>query len=207
MRYSSSTTPFASLILAGYLVAMGAQAAPETLGRTYPLAEEDALAEIERRAAAIDWAAAAGKIDIRARAREGAVVLPAAEEAREYQIDLTYVLEFDIPDGKGGILYPKGYRFNPLEYVSLPYRIAVIGKGEAQAAWAQAHADQPVLWMTSGGDPYELTERLGGPVYLYTPEVAARIPVKAVPAWVEQKGGMLVVREEPVSEIPGETPP
>jgi len=26
---------------------------------------------------------------------------------------MTYTTEIDVPDGKGGVLYPKGYTFNP----------------------------------------------------------------------------------------------
>ena len=39
---------------------------------------------------------------------------------------MTYTTEIDVPDGKGGILYPKGYTFNPLEYLTYSKTIIVI---------------------------------------------------------------------------------
>ncbi len=39
---------------------------------------------------------------------------------------MTFTLGNDIPDGKGGVLYPKGYAFNPSNYLSLTSLLVVI---------------------------------------------------------------------------------
>lgn len=166
----------------------------EPIGRTYAIAEPDVMSEIEERASKIDWEAKAKKIDLRAKMRAGSVRLPPAEKDQEYPVDLTYRLSYDIPDGKGGMLYPKGYQFNPVAFIQLPYRLGVIGPSAEERAWAKSQKG-PIVWMTAGGDPIELTEALGQSVFLYTPEMAERITVQHTPALVTQEGDRLVVRE------------
>ena len=51
--------------------------------------------------------------------------LPRARRDRTFPVDLTYTTSIDVPDGKGGILYPKGYIFNPLDYVIYPKTLVV----------------------------------------------------------------------------------
>ena len=192
MRLPIFTTGFASFALA--LVMGQARAESPVLGHTYAIAEPDAISEIEERASKIDWEAKARQIDVRAKMRAGSVQIPPATKARTYPLDLTYTLPFDIPDGKGGVLYPKGYRFNPVAFVKMPYKLGVIGTRPEELAWARKQQGT-IIWMTSGGDPFDLTEKLEAPVYLYTPEVAERMPVQGTPALIVQKGQQLVVSE------------
>lgn len=171
-----------------------ARAEPAVLGHLYAIAEPDVISETEARAAQIDWEAKARKIDVRAKIREGSVRISPAKAPKTYSLDLTYTLPFDIPDGKGGVLYPKGYRFNPVAFVKMPYTLGVIGTRPEELAWAREQ-EGTIIWMTSGGDPLTMTEQLEAPVYLYTPEAAERMPVLGTPALIVQKGKQLVVSE------------
>lgn len=164
------------------------------LGRTYPIAEPDVLQEMKQRAAGIDWRAKLRAIDVRKRARGGSIRLPKAQSEAEYPLDLTYTLPFDIPDGKGGVLYPKGYRFNPVKYVHLPYKLGIIGPTPEELAWARRQ-EGTIVWMTAGGDPYALGEKLGTSVYLFTPQMAERFQVRATPTLVSQVGDTLVAHQ------------
>jgi hypothetical protein len=88
----------------------------------------DALTEIEASAAKINMT------EIVKLARDKAqnfkpdnpVSLEPAKQNRTFKVHMSYTLEFDIPDGKGGVLYPKGYSFNPLDYVTYPGVLVVI---------------------------------------------------------------------------------
>jgi len=170
------------------------------LGVTYEIAEPDLLQEMKQRASRIDWKSKWEEIDVGKAAQAGGVRLPKARENREYKLDLTYTLERDIPDGKGGVLYPKGYRFNPAAYIKLPYRLAVITDRPEDMDWARKQ-EGTVIWMSAGGDPIDMTRKLGKTVYLYTNEVDRRFGIKATPSMITQKGQELWVRQyalEPV---------
>jgi len=172
----------------------------QTLGNTYPIVEQDAITEIETRAEQLDWESIKRSIDPRKSHAFHSVSLPAASKNRTYEIDMSYTLQMDIPDGKGGIIYPKGYRFNPLAYMTLPYRLVVIDGTAGDITWARKQVKSGVMWMTAGGDPYALSKKLGVPVYLYTEEVAKRLKVKAVPAMITQKGKKMFVTETVVEK-------
>ena len=42
-----------------------------------------------------------------------------AKKDRIFYVDATYALTFDIKDQQGNVIYPKGYKFNPLHYIAL----------------------------------------------------------------------------------------
>ncbi|MEZ4551663.1 MAG: hypothetical protein R2874_14645 [Desulfobacterales bacterium] len=86
-----------------------------THGRTYAIVEKNAIQELKTRAAAVDWR------QVFSPEKMGSVIkaykpdllkLPSANETRKRLVDISYILDIDIPDGKGGVLYPAGYRFN-----------------------------------------------------------------------------------------------
>lgn len=198
MQYRIFTTVFSSLL--ALIVAFPATGETQTLGRTYAIAEPDAITEIQQRASKIDWEGKARSIDLRASIRKGSVKVPVATVEVQYPLDLTYTLPFDIPDGKGGVLYPKGYRFNPVAFVHIPYRLGVIGTRPSEIAWAKRQKGA-IVWMTAGGDPLALTEKLNMQVYLYTPQMAKRLPVRGTPALIAQQGDKLVVSEYVVRDM------
>jgi conjugal transfer pilus assembly protein TraW len=114
-------------------------------------------------------------------------------------VDLTYTLDVDLPDGKGGILYPKGYTFNPLEYVSYPNILVFLdGDDPEQVAWFERSvlADEPrVRVILSGGSYAELGRKLGRPVFYLTRPLRERLQLEAVPAVVSQQNAHLQSRE------------
>jgi conjugal transfer pilus assembly protein TraW len=101
-----------------------------TFGATYSIVEKDALEEIRDKARTTNWERAFSREmwekKLRAYRPSELKALPRAERENVFTVDLTYTLDFDIPDGKGGILYPKGYTFNPLDYVSFPNTLVFI---------------------------------------------------------------------------------
>lgn len=188
---STTTSAPERLALALALVLLRAVptgAATLTLGQSYPIAEPDVLSEIQARAAQVDWADALDKDPGTWGALGDAVTLPLATEATRYRLDLSYTLPFDVPDDQGETLYPAGYTFNPLGYLTLPVRIGVINDHPAVLAWAKAHDADDLLWLLAGGDPLAAGRALGKPVYLLTPALHRRLAFRAVPAIGQQQG-------------------
>jgi conjugal transfer pilus assembly protein TraW len=177
-------------------------------GRVYPIAEPDALQEIEERAAAIRWDKVLPEEKRRAlvldyRPRDLAP-LPRAGEDRVRVVDMTYTLEVDLPDGKGGVLYPKGYTFNPLEYVFYPNVLVALDGGDPeQVAWFQESTlarDPRVRLLLAGGSWSEVSATLSRPVHYLTAPLRRRLQLEAVPAVLWQSGIVFELREIDVAK-------
>ena len=176
---------------------------PGTVGAVYPIAEPDALSEIEERARRVDWEKVIGRKIVEKKVVSfrpaGLVPLARAEKGRKYTVDLTYTLSEDIPDGKGGTLYPKGYAFNPLDYVTLPNTLVVLdGADEAQVNWfysSEHFNDFKTILLITDGSYSELSKELKRPVYYADGAIIDRFDLEAVPAVVRQKGKNMEVQE------------
>jgi conjugal transfer pilus assembly protein TraW len=172
-------------------------------GATYDIAEPDALVEIEEAARRVDWEKAfdkeKAKRALKAFKPEGMKPIPRAKKDRVRLVDMTYTLDHDIPDGKGGVLYPKGFSFNPLDYVSYPGVIVIIdGSDREQVVWFKSSVlakDHRVALMLSDGSFYDAMQEFGRPVFYALPNVARRLRIEAVPSVVVQKNGMMEVKE------------
>jgi len=183
--------------------AAGAQLALPREGQVYPIAEPDMLEELRTKAATVDWARVIDKDrqkdKLKAFQPGNLVKLPAAQADRAFLVDMTYTLDVDLPDGKGGILYPKGYAFNPLDYAPLRGKLVVIdGSDPRQVQWFAASplcSDPAVKLLLSGGAYYPLMERFRRPVFYYMQPMAVRLQLEAVPSVIEQSGTHLKVTE------------
>jgi conjugal transfer pilus assembly protein TraW len=172
-----------------------------TVGATYPIAERDALSEIEERAKQVDWGKALKKDRMESAVKnfkpKDLKSLPRAPEAGKTLVDMTYTLEFDIPDGQGNILYPKGFMFNPLDYISYPFALVVInGADRDQVKWFQKSKyakDVNAKLIITDGSYFDLGRELGRPVYYAIGGLIDRFQLKYVPSVVTQKGRMMEV--------------
>jgi len=190
------------LLLALGLPAAALQHLPRQ-GQVYPIAEPDMLVEIQAKAESIDWAKVLDRGKQRERLKnfqpETLVKLPPATNDRAFLVDMTYTLDVDLPDGKGGILYPKGYSFNPLDYAPLRGKLVIIdGSDPRQVKWfagSPYFKDISVKLLLSGGSYSQLMEKFRRPVFYYMQPMAVRLQLEAVPAIVEQVGKQLKVTE------------
>jgi len=173
------------------------------VGKVYEIAEPDALEEIQTKAAGFDWDKAVGKEKrealVKAYRPQDLAGLPRAEKDRTRLVDMTYELDVDLYDGKGEVLYPKGFRFNPLEYFSYPNTLVFIdGDDPEQVEWfeksefPEANSTRLIL---SGGSFVELSERLGRPVYYLTGQIKERLKLEAAPSVAAQKGFAMEISE------------
>lgn len=169
-----------------------ALAASSTIGRTWPIAEPDAMAEIEARVAgAPDMARQFGP---RAgwSAMQAAALAPATSNRSRSLIPF-YRIEEDIrlPDGR--TLYPKGFTFNPLDFVSLPQRLVIVHPRDLD--WALRHARLTDFILLTAGDALDLSKRTGRPLFILEERIKARLGLNVAPVIVAQEGKKLVLTE------------
>jgi len=179
-----------------------------TFGMTYRIAERDALAEIEERAKQVDWHKVLDKRKVENfQGPPDRVRLPRAKRNRSFPVDMTYTTEIDVPDGKGGILYPKGYTFNPLDYVTYPKTLVVIdGSDPEQVKWfAASEYDKrlDVTLLLTGGSFGAVSKRISRPLFYADRKIVERLKLQAVPSVVRQKGRMMEVTEVKLTKIIG----
>ena len=125
--------------------------------------------------------------------------LPRATKDTTTRVDLTHTLEQDLVDTQGTILYPAGFTFNPMRYVSLSGALVVIdGSDPEQVAWFKGSpygTNRRALLLLSGGLAATLRDELGRPVAYLTEDIAQRLQLRAVPSVVVERDNQLVIRE------------
>ena len=174
-----------------------------TFGATYGIAEKDALADIKDHAKKVNWDTVVDKKAMTRRIKKykpsGLPMLPVTKENRSFLRDMTYTTEIDVPDGRGGILYPKGYTFNPLEYLTLPNSIVFIdGSDKKQVKWFENSPylkDINTMLILTNGSYYELNKRFKRPVYYAVRNIVARMGIEHVPSVAVQKGKYMEISE------------
>ncbi len=186
----------------------GVLAAQEVVGRTYDIAEKDALEDFQDEAEKIDWQKLIQEKqeeNVKKYQPKDLKKLPRATEAQTYLVDMTYELEMDIPDGKGGILYPKGYQFNPLQYMPVYSGIIVVinPTDEDQIEWFEkseyAKNFRTRLIITDGAH-LDVSKRLNRPIYYLNKIIANRFHIVEVPSVVQQNGYYMEVQVIDVEE-------
>ena len=130
--------------------------------------------------------------------------LPRATKDATTMVDLTHTLEQDVQDANGQVLYPAGFTFNPLRYVSLSGALVVIdGSDPEQVAWFKGSpygTNRRALLLLSGGLATTLRDELRRPVAYLTEDIAQRLQLRAVPSVVMEQDQHLTVREVRIDE-------
>nr|WP_237230180.1 conjugal transfer protein TraW [Sphingobium sp. TKS] len=185
------------------LAVPAAIASTATIGRTWPISEPDALAEIEARAARqpANMAAQFGP-----RANWSALRAASLGNARQDRTRFVvpfYTLSDEIRLPGGKLLYPKGFTFNPLDYVSLPQRLVIVHP--RNLGWALDHARLTDFILLTAGDALELSERTGRALFILEERVKERLGLTVAPVIVSQVGKKLELHEfEAVDQRKGE---
>jgi conjugal transfer pilus assembly protein TraW len=169
-----------------------------TIGRTWPIAEPDALSEIEAKVATLP-SDMSGKFGPRTKwAALKAAALAVAPADRTRTVVPFHTLEFDISLPDGRILYPKGFTFNPLAYVRMPQRIVVVHPRDLGWALREARPSDFILLAALGhenGDPIGLSEKTGRAIYILEERVKERLGLSVAPVIVAQSGTSLILTE------------
>ena len=175
------------------------------VGKTYPVVEPDVLAELKEEAARKNRFGDNAFLErMKTYQPEDIHNLPRATMDRTFLVDMTYTLERDLLDGDGKVIYPKGFTFNPLDYVSFSGGMLVIdGSDPTQVRWFTKTPyvnNHRVRLLLSGGYAYNLIEEIKRSVFYLTDEIADRLQLAAAPSLIIQKGDKLQVREIMVPE-------
>ena len=172
-----------------------------TFGNTYPIAEKDAIEEMKKKAAQTDWSKHLDK-EKQAKAiknfrPQGLRSLPRVTDPETFQVDMTYSLEFDITDQRGVIIYPKGFTFNPLDYMDYPRTLVFIdGSDKDQVQWLKSseYVGTAMILVTDGVF-WDVRKELNRHVYYATNQIIDRLGVKAVPSIAYQSGKYMEIKE------------
>ena len=188
----------AGLIAGSLLLASTARADTSTIGRTWPIAEPDAMAEIEARAAQ-QPPNMAEKFGPRSgwSALKGATLATTREDRVRHVVPF-YTLDTEIRLQDGKLLYPKGFTFNPLTYVSLPQKLVVVHPRDLGWALKTAALTDWII-LTGGGDPSDdalsLGERHGRALFMLEERVKDRLGLTVAPVIIRQIGQKLELTE------------
>ncbi len=190
-----------SISLLIYLISVGLASAKEIgiTGRTFPIAERDALEEIEERVRAVDWQKYFQRINPEEYRPNNLVVLPRTKIQRKRLVDITYTLETDIVNDKGELLYPRGYKINPADYVPFSKTLVIInGEDQDQVKWfeqSELRKRIDVSLFLSAGDSMDLARRLRRPTYYATSPLIGRFQIQMVPSIIKAKEKMIEIEE------------
>ena len=174
----------------------------EPVGPTSAVVETDLGDELRQRAVSVDVEQLR---NAQARYQPANLhALPRATKDATTMVDLTHTLEQDVQDANGQVLYPAGFTFNPLRYVSLSGALVVIdGSDPEQVAWFKGSpygANRRALLLLSGGLAAALRDELQRPVAYLTEDIAQRLQLRAVPSVVMEQDQHLTVREVLIDE-------
>lgn len=190
-------------VIGAVFLAAAAHGESSTIGRTWPIAEPDAFTEIEGRVAKQPKSIAHEFGPREKWSAMRSATLGVAKADRKRSVVPFHTLDFEIrlPDGK--LLYPKGYTFNPLAYVSMPQRLVVVHPGDL--VWALSKA-RPTDWILLAGgakatvDPIAMGEKVGRPLFILEERVKERLGLTVAPVIVAQIGQKLELVEFAIAD-------
>lgn len=170
------------------------------VGALYPIAERDALEEIEERVRRVDWDKVLTSPRPANYRPQNPVHLMPARQNRIYLIDPSYRLEQDLFDGQGRVLYPAGYTFNPLDFLTEVPRLVVIdGNNPLHLDWLEQlpdfAGDPQTLLLITDGDTNAISQRLQRRIFYVDQVTAERLSLSFVPCIMTRQGRYLEVQE------------
>jgi len=167
-------------------------------GYTFPIQEENLKRVIMERAGELSTKA------LQKEAVERSIFkrVTHIEEAQLYHsffYDPSYMVEEDITDHRGALLFPKGKKINPLEGMILQSGLLFFdGDNHAHINWAKEQIGE-FKWILTSGHPIKLQQESGHPVFfdqgaIYT----KKFGVKKIPCRITQSDQQLLIEEIPI---------
>jgi hypothetical protein len=170
------------------------------VGNTYPVVEKDSLKELEAKANAVKWNDVTRSARNRLKDYRPADFnpLPHAKKSRKFTTHIMHTVEFDVTDEQGEVIYPKGYQFNPLDYVTLPYRMLFIdGNEKSHIDWAKKYIMEHSFLQVFivNGSVFDVINTLDRKVYYAGHRMTDRLQINAVPSAAYQDGNKINIEE------------
>ncbi len=197
MKLRAFTMAF--LILCVLLCSQGYSTVIGQTGQCWSITEPDAYEELMSKVKQHNWQ----KEFARLKAKSISLTrvnfqLKKAKQDRTFEVDPTYTLPFDVVDSNGNVVYPKGYRFNPLHYMQFPYILYFIDANSVEElTWLKKQdiANWNVVIIATKGDTLKAEKFLGKTVYGASKLMIERFKIKATPSKVYAQNGVIVVNE------------
>jgi hypothetical protein len=161
------------------------------IGQTYPIAEPDALKEIQRQAGKINWS---DKFKNGKKSALASIHLPPATSTKRRTFVPLYRAPFDVIDPKSGkMLYPKGYQYNVLEFVKMPFRVVVFRKENTD--WVKKNALKTDVLILADSGLFDVQSELNRAVYVLDKKMQQRLSLKFAPSIVTQEKSHFIINE------------
>ena len=207
MRNQSCLAAFCALVIATQVVLAQAEDLG-VIGKTYDIAERDLIEAMKDKLRQMEKTGELAKKQDEYKNRVMSGIehprpipgIQATETANTHYYDPSIVTDKDIADATGKILYPRGTRVNPLDYIGWnKYLLFVDGRDQKQLAFSKritAASDRPVRLVLVAGAPLELMRKWKVPVYFdQGGRLTRRFAITQVPAIVRQEGKRLRIDE------------
>lgn len=181
-------------------------------GKTFDFAEEDAISEIENRLHQNQERLEKRFLEMKDEAIKRLdelspqlSPLPYAKENRYFYADTTYTHPEDIKDAQGRIIYPAGFTFDPMHFITLPYEIYVINATrDEEIAWIKERGvlgKGGVRILITQGNYKEVTKKLGQIIFFATETILKRLNITVTPSIATQEGNRLKIEEVALKEF------
>jgi conjugal transfer pilus assembly protein TraW len=122
-----------------------------------------------------------------------------AKENKVHYPDPTYTTKEDVKDAGGNILYPKGYKFNPLHYISLTDKYVFFNySNKKEVEWIKTNKldkDITTRLIITDGKIFEAMKELEREVFYANDLILDRFEINATPSIAMQQGDRIVVSE------------
>ncbi len=161
-------------------------------GTTYEIVEPDLLVEIKQKADQVNWK----KLQKNMKLTQDITHLPIAKEDESYYHQPIVELPFEVKDKDGKILYPKGFKFNPLKYTTLPNQLIVLGSPrhlETVSNLSSVVSSDDTL-LIANMDTVKFIKQTGKRAFLLTENAIKRLGIKKVPSVISQKGNRFLIQ-------------
>ena len=136
-------------------------------------------------------------------------LLPPATKDNIYYSDPSYTLKKEIKDNNGNILYPKGFTFNPLHYLTLNKKYVFFNPTiDREVKWIKKNKLDKNLMTTimiTDGRMFDVKKMFKDsiPMFFATDEIIDRFKIKATPSIAFQEGDRIKILEYGLKEWKG----
>ena len=175
-------------------------------GKTYDFAEKNALEDIQEHIQKnkdnIEKKIEQLNIEQKQKFREWKPEqkkLTAAKKDKTFYPDITYIVPQDIKDSKGRVMYAKGFKFNPADYVYMQQEIVIIdADNKIEFDWAKKNSyldNAKYMLLLSSGNAFKISEEFKKPAYYLTKDIADKFKIEKTPSIIKQVVNKIEVRE------------
>lgn len=166
-----------------------------TFGHTFDIAEKDLLTVIETKLQNVDLSTYHEKLRKQVLEPNRIPNITKAQNNTSRKFDPTVILDEDILDENGKVLYAKGFAINPLNYQIFDERMLFIdATDDSQAEFAKeyvnAHTNTTVILVAGKSEYFQYFDQWGA--------YSARFGIRRVPSVIFQASGEKVLTIEEV---------